>query len=285
MVRSFDVSAEFECEAAMFLRDGLSTAFKNFQVRGAAAAALQRGAAASQRKRQRDRGQRLSLSLQLKALGSSAPVIISETRLDGWEVVVRRQQRSLQSLSVHPRDALEQTALNTPPTDPPWPVRRLLGGRRIQYVETRRRRIGAEHRLPLDTHFSSICTVSDRVRVEGTVRIEAAGPGRTRQRFRGTACVSLPTVGPLVERLIVKHIARSYADMPPVVADWMRVRGAALAEQRRAEVRAAVSPAAAREVIVAAAAALAAHLLRVRQVRDDELPCEAMLWTWGTIPY
>lgn len=149
-------------------------------------------------------------------------------------------------------------------------MRRLLGGKRIQYVETRKRRIGAERRLPLDTHFASVCTVSDRVRVEGTVRIEAAGPGRTRQRFRGTACVSLPTVGPLVERLIVKHIARSYAAMPPVVDDWMRVRGAALAEQRRADVRAAVSPAAARDLLLAAAAGLARQLLQVRFVRDDE---------------
>jgi hypothetical protein len=28
---------------------------------------------------------------------------------------------------------------NTPAADPPWPVRRLLRGRKIEYIETRRR--------------------------------------------------------------------------------------------------------------------------------------------------
>jgi hypothetical protein len=64
------------------------------------------------------------------------------------------------------------------------------------------------------------------VRVEGTVRLESAGPGRTRQRFRGTARVSLPTVGPLVEKLIVSTITRSYARLPDIVHQWTQARAA-----------------------------------------------------------
>jgi len=32
-----------------------------------------------------------------------------------------------------------QVLRNTPAADPPWPVRRLLRGRKIEYIETRRR--------------------------------------------------------------------------------------------------------------------------------------------------
>jgi hypothetical protein len=33
----------------------------------------------------------------------------------------------------------EQVARNTPAAEPPWAVRRLLRGRRIEYIETKRR--------------------------------------------------------------------------------------------------------------------------------------------------
>jgi hypothetical protein len=62
------------------------------------------------------------------------------------------------------------------------------------------------------------------VRVEGTVRVEAAGAGRTRQRFAGTVNVALPSVGPLVEKMIVAAIARSYTHMPAIVEEWMQAR-------------------------------------------------------------
>jgi hypothetical protein len=72
------------------------------------------------------------------------------------------------------------------------------------------------------------------VRVEGVVRIEAAGARRTRQRFCGTVSVALPTVGPLVERLIVSTMRRSYACLPAIVDEWMQARARAPRRQMRA---------------------------------------------------
>jgi hypothetical protein len=50
MVRSFDVSAEFNVDAATFLRDGVSTAYKAFQARRGRRATV----AAAQRPRRND---------------------------------------------------------------------------------------------------------------------------------------------------------------------------------------------------------------------------------------
>jgi len=125
-----------------------------------------------------------------------------------------------------------------------------------------------------------VCTLSDRVRVAGTVTISATGSRgeRTEQRFRGSISVGVPTVGSLVEAIVMKHINRSYAEMPAQVDDWLKHREAAIKAQRRADV-AAYAPdfalqaaaAAAREVqrLCAAAALTAATLteplLRLRQ--------------------
>ena len=154
---------------------------------------------------------------------------------------------------------------NTPAVDPPWPVRRLLRGRKIEYIETRRRRgfaprlqtvlwshaaalrrrIGAERRLPLETHFESVCTLSDRVRVVGVVTIDAPAPGRTRQRFRGTVSVGIPTIGSLVEGIVLSRIYRSYTEMPAIVDDWLKHRDAAYRAQRHADLAAVLAPTAA----------------------------------------
>ena len=61
MPRNFDVSAEFPVDAAVFVRDSTSAAYKNFQ---------------------------------LKRLGNPAPaVVVSDTRRDGWHTTVRRRTR------------------------------------------------------------------------------------------------------------------------------------------------------------------------------------------------
>ena len=83
------------------------------------------------------------------------------------------------------------------------------------------------------THYSSVCTLTDRVRLTGTVLIEAADanerpPTRTRQRFRGTVTVALPTVGPMVERIIVATIKRSYEKLPAVLEQWVQACAATL---------------------------------------------------------
>ena len=190
---------------------------------------------------------------------------------------------------------------NTPAADPPWPVRRLLRGRKIEYLETRRRcarrsslrapqaprtlavshalicrRVGAERKLPLETHFESVCTLSDRVRVSGTVTIDSPGPGRTRQRFRGTVSVGISGIGSLVEGIVLKRIHRSYEEMPAIVDDWLAHRSAAFKAQRRAEAQAfapaaalAAAAAAGREVqrlcsVLALSAAAASEPLRLR---------------------
>ena len=90
-----------------------------------------------------------------------------------------------------------------------------------------------------------MCTLSDRVRVQGTVTIDEPAPGRTRQRFRGTVSVGISGVGSLVEGIVLSRIYRSYAEMPAIVDDWLAHRDAAYKAQRRADLAAALAPAAA----------------------------------------
>ena len=119
-----------------------------------------------------------------------------------------------------------------------------------------------------------MCTLSDRVRVKGTVTIDACAPGRTRQRFRGHISVTVPTIGSLVEGIILKRINRSYEEMPYIIADWTRHREAAYRAQRMANVAAfapavALAAAAGREMqrlcaAVADSAAAVSEPLRLR---------------------
>jgi hypothetical protein len=81
--------------------------------------------------------------------------------------------------------------------------------------------------------------------VSGTVTIEEAAPGVTRQRFRGTVSVGIPTVGSLVEGIVLNRIYRSYTEMPAVFDDWMQNRDAAYRAQRHADMAAVFAPAAA----------------------------------------
>ena len=112
------------------------------------------------------------------------------------------------------------------------------------------------------------------MRVQGTVTIEEAAPGRTRQRFRGTVNVGISGIGSLVEGIVLGRIYRSYAEMPAIVDDWLRHRDAAYKAQRRADLAAVLAPAATlqaagREVqrlcaAVAVAAAAVSEPLRLR---------------------
>jgi hypothetical protein len=228
---------------------------------------------------------------QLRKLGSSGSVTLSDTRADGWHTVVRSLRRcTLRKvhMSPHARSCTHaraapggaQRARGEPAVGGAAPAARAqdrvsgdqatvralctfvcsfraafcAGTAETTHARCARRRVGAERSLPLDTHFSSVCTLTDRcartqrnaharisahiscsrseraaprlrsVRVEGTVRVEAAGAGRTRQRFAGTVNVALPSVGPLVEKMIVAAIARSYTHMPAIVEEWMQAR-------------------------------------------------------------
>jgi hypothetical protein len=114
MPRAFDACAEFPVDAATFVKDSTSAAYK---------------------------------AHQLRRLGNPEPsVVLSDTRRNGWHVTVRAAApQPLRSKS--PPLRLSRVLLriqvlrNTPSVDPPWPVRRLLRGRKIEYIETRRRRV------------------------------------------------------------------------------------------------------------------------------------------------
>jgi hypothetical protein len=131
--------------------------------------------------------------VQLRKLGSSGSVTLSDTRADGWHTVVRRgavAESACGRTHAHARTlAPRQVVRNAPAASPPWAVRRLLRGRKIEYFETKRRR--ERFRLCSLLRAPCVSACADATRAGASARSAACRWTRT-----SAACARSPTGAP-----------------------------------------------------------------------------------------
>lgn len=108
-----------------------------------------------------------------------------------------------------------------PERDFPAPVRALVGGKGLSYVEEERQPRGSLVRhwvVRLDALDAS------RFRCEGTFELVPLGPARTRRDLDGSVDVRVFGVGGLVERIVAQGIRESYEKTTELVREMLAER-------------------------------------------------------------
>ena len=76
---------------------------------------------------------------------------------------------------------------------------------------------------------STVNNITDRAVVEGTITVSQDTDARTKLRVEGECVVKITGLGGKIESIIVENLMRSYRRLPDIVAEWMTVREAMLA--------------------------------------------------------
>ena len=136
------------------------------------------------------------------ALGASVKIDRELVRLD------RGPDRIVRHVRVQPEREI------------PAPVAKLLGGKRLSYVEELDYAPGRYH----GTWRIVPGVLADKATMGGTLDFEAV-PGGVRRILAGEIGVSLFGVGGLVEKVIVSNVEKSYDDAAAFTERWL-ARGA-----------------------------------------------------------
>ena len=98
----------------------------------------------------------------------------------------------------------------------PAPVAKLLGGKRLSYIEELEYQVGRYH----GTWRIVPPVLADKIAIGGTLDLEAAAGG-VRRVLAGAIDVTLFGLGGLVEKVVVSNVVKSYDDAAAFTAQWI----------------------------------------------------------------
>jgi len=103
-----------------------------------------------------------------------------------------------------------------PQRDIPAPVAKLLGGKRLAYIEELEYEVGRYH----GTWRIVPPVLADKIAIGGTLDFEAAAGG-VKRVLAGVIDVTLFGLGGLVEKVVVSNVVKSYDDAAAFTAQWI----------------------------------------------------------------
>jgi Protein of unknown function (DUF2505) len=107
-----------------------------------------------------------------------------------------------------------------PEREIPAPVAKLLGGRRLAYVDEIEYEVGRYH----GTWRIVPAVLADKIAIGGTLDFEAVAGG-VKRVLAGVIDVTLYGLGGLVERVVVSNVEKSYADAAAFTDRWIAAGG------------------------------------------------------------
>jgi|HubBroStandDraft_5_1064220.scaffolds.fasta_scaffold264053_2 hypothetical protein len=132
------------------------------------------------------------------ALGEAVKIDRELVRLD------RGRERIVRHVRVQPQREI------------PAPVAKLLGGKRLAYIEELEYEVGRYH----GTWRIVPAVLAGKIAIGGTLDFEAAAGG-VKRVLAGVIDVTLYGLGGLVEKLVVSNVEKSYDDAAAFTAEWI----------------------------------------------------------------
>ena len=111
----------------------------------------------------------------------------------------------------------------------PRVVRPVLRGKEVEFRDTRTYVEAERGKFPFTQTFHTVNNITDRAVVEGTITVSHAADGQTELHVKGECVVKITGLGGKIESVIVENLKRSYQRLPEIIAEWMTVREAMLA--------------------------------------------------------
>ena len=111
----------------------------------------------------------------------------------------------------------------------PRVVRPVLRGKEVEFRDTRTYVEAEKGKFPFTQTFHTVNNITDRAVVEGTITVRHAVDGQTELHVKGECVVKITGLGGKIESVIVENLKRSYQRLPEIIAEWMTVREAMLA--------------------------------------------------------
>lgn len=111
----------------------------------------------------------------------------------------------------------------------PRVVRPVLRGKEVEFRDTRTYVEAEKGKFPFTQTFHTVNNITDRAVVEGTITVSHAADGQTTLHVKGECVVKITGLGGKIESVIVENLKRSYQRLPEIIAEWMTVREAMLA--------------------------------------------------------
>jgi hypothetical protein len=111
----------------------------------------------------------------------------------------------------------------------PRVVRPVLRGKEVEFRDTRTYVEAERGKFPFTQTFHTVNNITDRAVVEGTITVSHAADGQTTLHVKGECVVKITGLGGKIESVIVENLKRSYQRLPEIIAEWMTVREAMLA--------------------------------------------------------
>lgn len=143
----------------------------------------------------------------MEKLGTLSSEVVSRTEVDGRVTTVVKTQPGMKL---------------------PRVVRPVLGGKEVEFVDTRTflaRDVGA---LPFQQTFKTLNNITDRAQVTGTIVIDNApfGGRGCVIKVKGECVVRITGLGSRIESIIVSNLKNAYARLPAIVDEWLAIRSA-----------------------------------------------------------
>ena len=111
----------------------------------------------------------------------------------------------------------------------PRVVRPVLRGKEVEFRDTRTYVEAEKGKFPFTQTFHTVNNITDRAVVEGTITVSQDTDARTKLHVEGECVVKITGLGGKIESIIVENLMRSYRRLPDIVAEWMIMREAMLA--------------------------------------------------------
>ena len=99
-------------------------------------------------------------------------------------------------------------------------VRGVVPNGRVEFVDTRRYRAGAEKRFPFAQEFTTLNNITKHSVVRGTITVTETGEKSCVVDVKGECRVSLRGIGGIIENIVVGGIEKAYATLPQITREW-----------------------------------------------------------------
>ena len=99
-------------------------------------------------------------------------------------------------------------------------VRGVVPNGRVEFVDTRRYRAGAEKRFPFAQEFTTLNNITKHSVVRGTITVTETGEKSCVVDVKGECRVSLRGIGGIIENIVVGGIEKAYAQLPQITREW-----------------------------------------------------------------
>ena len=99
-------------------------------------------------------------------------------------------------------------------------VRGVVPNGRVEFVDTRRYRAGAEKTFPFAQEFTTLNNITKHSVVRGTITVTETGEKSCVVDVKGECRVSLRGIGGIIENIVVGGIEKAYATLPQITREW-----------------------------------------------------------------